>query len=185
MSSPRHALDPAARRTLLLIVLGITCGYHLGVGVLGWMAPEATLRFGAWFYGLHFDANAAVVVYMLKALGMYALFTGGLLALAISDPYKYRHLVYAIAGLLLLRAVTRVLFYDVLHEAFALAWTQNLVNVTILVAQALVLWVTVPREAPARKRAPRPAPSQALGSLEAALASASGRFAFASASGIR
>ncbi|MGE0706608.1 MAG: hypothetical protein AB7N76_05660 [Planctomycetota bacterium] len=185
------------REALFGFVLGVTCAYHLGVGLVSCLAPETTLHFASWFYDVHATAVAPQVVYMLKALGMYALFTGGLLALAMTDPRRFRHVVLAAAALLVMRATTRVLFFPVLHEAFNVEWSRNLVNVGILLVQAGVLagfcpapvvTVTVepaPAAAPTkRRRRAAPAPSF----VAEALASASARLPrapLASASAVR
>jgi hypothetical protein len=157
----------------LRFVLGILCAYHLGVGLLGCLSPELTVRFGEWFYGLHVDASAAQFAYMLKALCMYALFTGALAAFALSDPEKHRSVILALAGLLIMRCTTRVLFFSTLHEAFGVGWGHNLVNVGLMSAKAAVLlWAVAPAAAP------RPEPSPVT--VREALASASHRLAVAS-----
>jgi hypothetical protein len=185
-----------SREILFSFVLGVTCAYHLGIGVISCLSPETTLSFAAWFYDVHASAFAPQVVYMLKALGMYALFTGGLLALTLTNPKRYRHVVFAIAALLVMRATTRLLFFDVLHEAFGVEFGRNLVNVVLLALQAVILIGLAPPSdeqeaaapAPAPARAPRPArqPARTPYLVREALASASARLApLASASAVR
>ncbi|RMG13796.1 MAG: hypothetical protein D6731_11455 [Planctomycetota bacterium] len=166
-------------------VLGVLCAYHLGVGLLGCLSAEATVQFGAWFYGLEIDASAAQFAYMLKALSMYALFTGALAAVALHDPERHRSLLWALAGLLVMRCTTRLLFFGTLHQAFHVGWARNLFHVGLMALKAAVLlWGT----APAARAEPR-----TLAAARRALASASNRLApvrvparaFASASGVR
>jgi hypothetical protein len=183
----------------LRVVLLIICVYHLGVGLSSTLAPESTLRFAQSFYGLDVSDSAAQFTYMLKAMGMYALFTGGLLALALRDPKRYRHIVVAAAVLLLMRAVTRLLFFDLLEQAFGLAWQQNLINVTFLVSKgALLLWTShalehSPEPGPVPQPEPVPLPLRTVGLMGSAsrrLAAASQRLTrprptWESASGVR
>lgn len=178
----------------LRLVLLVICAYHLGVGVSSTLAPESTLRFAQSFYGLDVQDSAAQFTYMLKAMGMYALFTGGLLALALRDPKRYRHIVVAAAVLLLMRAVTRLLFFDLLEEAFGLTWQQNLVNVSLLVGKgAILLWTShaldsAPVDDAAALDQPVPIPLRAVASLGSAsrrLAALSRRPSWESASGVR
>lgn len=191
-----------ARKILFGLVLGMTCAYHLGIGAVSLLAPETTLHVASLLYDVHASAVAPQVVYMLKALGMYALFTGSLLALALRDPSRYRHVILVCAALLIMRATTRVLFFDVLHEAFGVEWSRNLLNVTLLVLQAGVLVGLGPSAdealapAPASARPlPRPSFADALASASRRLqpvsqiartsrSQTSGNFAAASASGV-
>ena len=124
----------------LRVVVGLLALYHLTVGLFCALSPEVMVELGERFYGLHIvGAKTAMFVYMLKALGMYAVFTGGMLTIACYRPLKARS-VYALAAvLLLMRAFTRLAFFDLAHEAFQVSWGHNLFNVALLVGQALVL----------------------------------------------
>lgn len=173
------------RKAVLYAVLGLTCLYHLGIGVVSCLSPETTAQVGAYFYGVHADALSPQFVYMLKALGMYALFTGALLLLALRDPQRYRAVVIACAALLGMRALSRLVFFDALHDAFEVPWTRNLFNIGILTTQAcLLLWGLGPAGAPAPE--PARAPTARPLSFPDVIASASARIGFnASASGVR
>lgn len=170
------------RQLLFGLVLGMTCAYHLGIGVVSLLSPETTLNVAAMLYDVHASAFAPQVVYMLKALGMYALFTGTLLAIALRDPAKYRHIVFVCAALLIMRATTRVVFFDVLNDAFAVEWGRNMINVTLLVIQAGILIGLCPRGAEEPEEAPAPSFAQPLFETRELLASASRRLAPVSAS---
>lgn len=171
------------RDVLLHFVLGVLCAYHLGIGVFACLAPETTLQFASWFYDVHASTVAPQVVYMLKALGMYALFTGGLVALSMTDAARFRHIIFMVAGLLLVRALVRVVFYDVLNEAFAVEWSRNLINVAMLVVQASVLIACAPADPHAQSSPEVDALPSPL--LASALASASQRLSpLATASGL-
>ena len=173
------------RQIVFGFVLGVTCAYHLGIGLVSCLAPETTLQLASLLYGIHASEIPPQVIYMLKALGMYALFTGGLLALAMTDARRYRHVILAAAALLVMRATTRLLFHDLLEEAFHVAWGRNLVNVAILLTQAGVLAALAPRPEEASAPAPQPTPAPArrrptlgeVSGLGEVLASASARLA--------
>lgn len=142
--NPVREAPSRIRPLLLRTVLGILCAYHLGVGVLSLFFPDAAARFADAFYGARVGATPEVA-YMLKALGMYALFTGLLAGGAALDPGRHRLVVVALAFLLLLRAATRLLAWDLLSTAFAVAPERNLANVALLVVQAGVLLACLPR----------------------------------------
>lgn len=131
MTPPRHL----GLRTVLLILTV----YHLGIGVASILFPQAVLSFGSWFYDVHFPEVGPHVLYMFKAMGMYAVFTGALLLCALRDPVRLRAVVGVAALLLLLRAATRLGSFETLHAGLDVAWSRNLINVGMLLAQAGVL----------------------------------------------
>jgi len=124
----------------LRVIAAVLFAYHLGIGVVSVLSADATAAFARQFYGLDIRIDAQFI-YVLKALGMYALFTASVLGLLIWRPQRFRPLAYCMAGLQLARAATRLLFYDVLAEAFAVSVGHNLFNVALLVIEAgLLLW---------------------------------------------
>jgi hypothetical protein len=130
-----------AHRVGLRVVLAILTLYHLGIGLASLLAPAAVIDFGRWFYDVHFPEAGPHVLYMFKAMGMYAVFTGALLLCALRDPVRLRAVVGVAAGLLLLRAFTRLTAFDTLHAGFDVAWSRNVLNVALLLLQAgVLLW---------------------------------------------
>jgi len=131
--SPRKLLT-------LRVVVGLLALYHLVVGLFCALSPSVMVELGERFYGFDIvGKDTPQFVYMLKALGMYAVFTGGMLSIACYRPLRARS-VYALAAvLLLMRAFTRLAFFDLAQEAFHVSWGHNLFNVALLVAQAGVL----------------------------------------------
>jgi hypothetical protein len=174
---------PQLRDRLLKLVLWILCIYHVGIGLLSCLAPETTVSLGEVLYGVRVDASAAQFAYMLKALGMYALFTGGLMAVALTDPRRYRHLLVAAGALLIMRATTRLLFFDTLHEAFAVTWGHSLINVSLLLSKAgVLLWANAAMGKGEGLRPPLLAQELLANASQRLLPQ---RGSFASASGIR
>jgi hypothetical protein len=179
---------------VLGLVLGVLCSYHLGVGLASTLAPDTVIFLGEWLYGLQVDGSAAQFAYMIKALGMYALFTGGLCAVALFNPIRYRGVVVALAALLIMRAITRLMFFDMLNDAFGVGWGRNLFHVALLVGKgAALLWACPavtstdgepapkvdpldrPVRVPARRR-PVIIPTISASGVSGRLASASGAF---------
>ena len=129
---------------ILRAVLGLLALYHLGIGAVSVLSAEQTAAFAEWFYGLELSGEPRFL-YALKALGMYALFTSAVLGLATWDPVRFRPIVYCLAGLQTMRALTRLFFYDLLSAGFGLAWSHNLFNVGLLALEVLLLLVFVRR----------------------------------------
>lgn len=138
-----------ARRVLgLRVVLGVLLVYHLGIGMVSVLSADQTARFAAWFYGTDITVTAQFV-YALKALGMYALFTASVIGVAFSDPVRFRALVFCVVLLQSLRAMSRLVFFDTLHQGLGVTWERNLVNVALLAVEiVLLLWFA--------RRAPQP-----------------------------
>lgn len=130
--------------TGLRIVVGVLTVYHLGIGLVSVLSVEQTAAFSAWFYGLELSHEPRFV-YALKALGMYALFTASVLALVLRDPVRFRPIVYCLAGLQTFRALSRLIFFDLLHAGFGVSVAHNLFNVGLLVAEVALLMVFVRR----------------------------------------
>ncbi len=126
------------RTVAMKAVLGLLCAYHVCIGLASMASAELTADFAHWFYGTDITVDARFV-YTLKALGMYALFTGALCGVALTDPARYRPIVWAVIMLQSLRAGTRLVFFDTLHEGLGVSWEHNLVNASLLVAEAAIL----------------------------------------------
>ena len=130
---------PSRRRRLaLLAVVWILLIYHVGIGALSMFFPSVTAEFAGSFYGTRLELDAQSE-YMLKALGMYALFVASVLGIAVRDPERYRALLVAVAGLQLLRAFSRLAYFDVLSAGLEVPMGRNALNVALLVAEAAVL----------------------------------------------
>jgi len=134
------------RRVIALrAVLAILCAYHLGIGLATTISARATVAFGTRFYGLTVEEVTPTFLVMLKALGMYAVFTGILLALATWRPLRHRAVIGAAILLLTMRAFTRLTFHGALEDAFGLTRGHNLFNVALLLLQAGALaWAMAP-----------------------------------------
>jgi hypothetical protein len=77
-------------------------------------------------------------------LGLYALTIGTLLSLAAREPNSHRDTIIVVAGLQLARAVCRLVYGDELRGAFELRVRRNVINASLLVAEAIVLIAFLP-----------------------------------------
>lgn len=126
------------RQVALTAVVWILLLYHAGIGVLSIFFPAVTADVSSGLYGTRLTLDAQSE-YMLKALGMYALFVASILGIAVRDLSRYRALLIAVAGLQVLRALSRLVYYDVLSAGLEVSSVRNAVNVTLLLVEAAVL----------------------------------------------
>lgn len=122
----------------LLTVVVVLAVYHLAIGALSLASPPRLARFARSFYGFELALDAQSVA-MLRALGLYALFTGAVLCVALSDLVRYRPLLLCVAGLQLLRAVHRLTQSDALHQGLAVSAARNRFNAALLLLEAAIL----------------------------------------------
>ncbi|MFT5432655.1 MAG: hypothetical protein ACI9OJ_003357 [Myxococcota bacterium] len=122
----------------LRAICGVLFAYHLGIGLVSVLDADTTAQFATWFYGTSIRVDAQFI-YVLKALGMYALFTAAVLATIIAAPKRFAPLAYCVAGLQLARACTRLVFFDILNAGLGVDWNHNLFNAVLLIIEAVLL----------------------------------------------
>jgi hypothetical protein len=128
---------------ILRAVLVILAGYHLGIGIISVTSLRLTARVTATLYGLAVVESPALRV-AVRMLGLYALAIGTLLGLAALDPSSHREVIMVVAGLQLARAICRLFFGEELRVAFQLRIERNMINASLLVAEAVMLVVFLP-----------------------------------------
>ena len=128
----------------LRAVLALLTTYHVGVGVVSVLSPSAAMRVSSRLYGTTV-AGTPQLRYGVRMLGLYALALGSLLALATSSPAEYRAVIVVAAGLQLARAACRVVLRHELAAGFRVPAKRNYVNASLLVAEAAVLLIALPR----------------------------------------
>ena len=128
-----------ALRTLL-VLLAI---YHLVIGAVSVLSFRATARLTSAFYGLSVRDDPQLA-YAVRMLGFYALAVGSLLVFAAREPATHRDVIAVVAGLQLLRAVSRIVSGRELASAFRLPTRRNAINAALLVAEAVILVLCFP-----------------------------------------
>ncbi len=123
---------------LTTAVLALLCVYHLVIGALSVGAPHLAARFARGVYGfsLRLDAQSTS---MLRALGLYALFTGAVLGLTLWDVARWRPILLCMAGLQLARAVHRLRAEEVVVDGLGASPSRNRLNAGLLLAEAIIL----------------------------------------------
>lgn len=106
--------------------------YHLAVGLPAILSLSLTRKIARKLYRLDLPENMDPrYEYALKALGFYALTIAAISVgpLLHPDPAVEAFLLAALAGLLILRALGRFFYRDLLYRAFAITWRRSRWNV--------------------------------------------------------
>lgn len=137
----------------LLLYAGVS---HVVIGGGAMLSADFQGRI-AELYGVTAKLDAQSV-YLARVLGAFMLALGAAALVAVRDPVRYDLVVYAIAGVLLLRDLQRLIHQDEITRTFGVSAGWNLTVGAFLFAQAiamLVLLLVVRGRAPAPE-APRP-----------------------------
>lgn len=119
-------------------VLWILALYHLGMGVLSVVSYRATGRIVCGLYAGSLTESPQLR-YAVRMLGLYALAIGTLVAVAATDPAAHRSTIAVVIGLQAGRALSRLVSRQLLAEAFAIPPARNVMAVSMLAAECVVL----------------------------------------------
>jgi hypothetical protein len=128
---------------LLQALLWFASLSHILIGASLMVSPEAQRAVAA-LYGAEVDWTAQFV-YILRPLGAFMFVLGLLLAVAALDPWKHRLIVYGLCGVLLLRALQRLLLQQDIQEAFRVSPVRDLGMAGFFVAEAVAILVLLHR----------------------------------------
>ena len=119
-------------------VLWLLAAYHVGIGVASIASYGTTSRIVARLYAGSLGGGGQLR-YAVRMLGFYALAIGALVAVAATDPAAHRPIVAVVAALQAARAISRLLSWRLLANAFAVSRARNTLAASMLAAEALVL----------------------------------------------
>ena len=119
-------------------VLWLLAAYHVVIGVASVVSHGATSRIVARLYAGSLG-DGEQLRYAVRMLGFYALAIGALVAVAATDPGAHRPIVAVVAALQAARAISRLLSWRLLADAFAVSRARNTLAASMLAAEAMVL----------------------------------------------
>ena len=125
---------------LLKGVLWFIAAFHIGVG-FGLNVSEAFPRVMAVYYGARGVDWTQQFLYVLKPLGAFMFVLGCLAAVAAMNPLRQREIVYAFAGLFVLRALQRLVFAEQIYRAFEIPPQRNIMNMIFFLAMGVFLFL--------------------------------------------
>ena len=119
-------------------VLWLLAAYHVVIGVASVVSHGTTSRIVARLYAGSLGEGGQLR-YAVRMLGFYALAIGALVAVAATDPGAHRPIVAVVAALQAARAISRLLSWRLLADAFAVSRARNALAASMLAAESMVL----------------------------------------------
>lgn len=129
---------PSTSQRILKAYLWFIAVFHVFVGVAVNVSPTFTQMI-ANGYGARVDWTAQFT-YILHPLGAFMIILGLLAGAAAREPERYEGVVLGFVLLFAIRALHRVVYADVLTQAFGIAPSRNTMNAIIFAAQAILLF---------------------------------------------
>ena len=124
---------------------GFASIYHFLLGLVGTFASADTV---VWFvnrvYGINPLVNAQFI-YLAKFISIYMIVFAIAMALLAWKPVKFRKLVWLPITLFTVRVIERIVFFDLLNEAFGIEMSQNLTVVVPIALLAIAFYVFRPK----------------------------------------
>ncbi len=125
--------------TYLKALLWLVAASHIIIGIPLFVSVNSHF-FWADIYGAGLEWSGEVH-YILRILGVFMVGIGALGIPAALDPHRYRVIVLAFAGIMVLRVIQRALFVGEVEELFGIAASRNLTNGAFFLVLAIVLIV--------------------------------------------
>lgn len=129
---------PSTSQRILKAYLWFIALFHVFIGVAVNVSPTFTQMI-ANGYGARVDWTAQFT-YILHPLGAFMIILGLLAGAAAREPERYEGVVLGFVLLFAIRALHRVVYGDVLAQAFGITPSRNAVNAIIFGAQAILLF---------------------------------------------
>jgi hypothetical protein len=136
------------RLRVLKVLLWLVCVTHLLLGMAGISSPALAERMANGFYGATVEFTPTVV-HLVRILGAYMLAVGILGGVAAINPERHRPVIVAIAVLLAVRVLQRLLHAEEVHATFAISYGRIWFQAVYFAALAGALLWLVPKTRPA------------------------------------
>jgi len=130
---------PSTSQRILKAYLWFIALFHLFVGVAVNVSPTFTQMI-ANGYGARVDWTPQFT-YILHPLGAFMIILGLLAGAAAREPERYEGVILGFVVLFAIRALHRLVYGDMLTQAFGIAPSRNTMNAVLFIAQAIVLFL--------------------------------------------
>ena len=129
----------------LRVILAVISMYHLCLGALAFISKTLAARIASDVFNMNlvFTEQLGYIVGLLAA---YAIIFGVFTALAAFDPLKYAYVIHVGILLYLLRLVHRLLYADVVRNAFGVSNLNYWLEIALLIFFGASLYLLRPRQ---------------------------------------
>jgi hypothetical protein len=129
-----------------LVLLAIAL-YHLGFALMAILSEKMAAMVAKHAFGVTLDMSPQVM-YLAKLVGIYGAIFGVFVIMIALNPVKYRHLVYVVFGLYVMRISSRLIFLPQVKESFQIEMPRIIVGAVLLTGFALAVLFVRPKAAP-------------------------------------
>lgn len=124
--------------------------YHVVEGVIATISGEMAAKIAAYGYGLSLARLTPVtpqLIVFFRFIGAFAITFGVLMGFAAKNPVKNKAIIYGGIVFFAVRAFDRIVFANVLREAFDVSTGRNLISLAFVIIMLLGLIIFKPKEA--------------------------------------
>lgn len=129
---------------------GLICIYHVVEGLIATISGEMAAKIAAFGYGLSLARLTPVtpqLTVFFQFIGAFAIAFGVLMGFAAINPVKNKAIIYGGIVFFAVRAFDRIVFANVLREAFDVSTGRNLISLVFVIIMLLGLLIFKPEEA--------------------------------------
>ena len=126
------------------IILSVIAAYHLLAGVAALLFQDAAVKIGSLLFGVGITLTPQSEL-LVRYLGAFGLSFGVLAVLAALAPERNRAILYGFVVYFLVRALSRVMYWQLLDE-HTVGPAPNWVRIIVILAFAASLVVFMPRQ---------------------------------------
>ena len=125
---------------------GFASVYHFALGLIGTFASTETVL---WVVNRVYGVNPTVdaqFIYLTKFIAAYMIVFAIAMAILAWKPMEYRNLVWLPIALFTIRVIERLVFFDLLQDAFNTDMARNLQIIIPIAIMAVALFYFRPRQ---------------------------------------
>lgn len=129
---------------------GLICFYHVAEGVIATISGELAAKIAAFGYGLSLARLIPVtpqLTVLFRFIGAFAIAFGVSMGFAAVNPVKNKAIIYGGIVFFAVRAFDRIVFANVLRDAFDVSFERNLVSLIIVFIMLFGLLIFRPKGA--------------------------------------
>jgi len=131
--------------TIFKIVAWYAGLYHIILGLLGTFAnSNIVISVASKVYGISV-VSSSQFLYLAKFISAYMIAFGIMLLFLGINPQKYKALIIPAIILFVVRIFDRLVFFDLLQDAFGSTMQQNIITISIAAIIAILLFVFRPK----------------------------------------
>jgi hypothetical protein len=127
---------------------GLACFYHVGEGIIATIGGDLAAKMAAFSYGLslaRLTPMTSQLTVLFRFIGAFAITFGVLMGFAAVNPGKNKAIIYGGIVFFAVRAFDRIIFANVLRDAFNVSTGRNLLSLIFVLIMLFGLLIFRPK----------------------------------------